>query len=202
MKARPKSAGGSFLELVVIVVVALGLALLIQAFLVKPFRIPSASMRPTLVEGQRILVSRIGERLGDPELGDIIVFHPPKGADTDECGNRDLPASQICDAPTEERSDQNFVKRVIAGPGDRLRIVDGQVFRNGQPLREPYARPCESGPDCSFTGEITIPEDAYFMMGDNRGASDDSRSWGPIKREWIIGRAFATYWPPKRIGSL
>ncbi len=186
-----------------IVAVALGLALGIQAFLVKPYRIPSPSMVPTLVEGQRILVNRIGNRFSDPEIGDVIVFHPPAGAEGGAtCGSGQPPEGQPCDTPTEERADVNFVKRVVAGPGDRISIEDGHVILNGERQEEDFIEPCGEGSDCDFPREITVPADHYFMMGDNRGASDDSRFWGPVPREWIIGGAFATYWPPKRIGLL
>jgi signal peptidase I len=200
---RPSSASGSLLELIMIVAVALGLALGIQAFLVKPYRIPSESMEPTLVKGQRILVNRIGNRFGDPDIGDVVVFHPPAGAEQDNtCGSGPPPEGQVCDEPTAERSDTNFVKRVVAGPGDRISIEDGHVFLNGQRQDEDFARPCGGGSDCDFPREVTVPADHYFMMGDNRGASDDSRYWGPVPREWIIGGAFATYWPPSKIGLL
>jgi signal peptidase I len=199
---KKSSASSSLLELIMIVAVALGLALGIQAFLVKPYRIPSPSMVPTLVEGQRILVNRIGNRFGDPSVGDIVVFHPPAGAENgDTCGSQPGPG-QACDEPTPERADTNFVKRVVAGPGDRIAIVDGHVILNGERQEEPFIRECGPGSDCDFPREVTVPADHYFMMGDNRGASDDSRFWGPVPREWIIGGAFATYWPPKRIGLL
>src|SRR6476659_3043775 len=97
---KPQSAGGSLLELVVIVAVALGLALGIQAFLVKPYRIPSESMVPTLEIGQRVLVNRIGHRFSDPKVGDIVVFHPPTGAETDACGDRTDDENAACDKPT------------------------------------------------------------------------------------------------------
>ena len=90
----------------------------------------------------------------------------------------------------------------MAGPGDKLRIEGGKVIRNGKPVEEPYAQPCEDSEGCDFPTEITIPAGHYFMMGDNRGSSDDSRFWGPVPEKWIIGQAFATYWPPKRIGLL
>ena len=96
----------------------------------------------------------------------------------------------------------NFIKRVVAGPGDRLRIDDGHVVLNGKQQTEPFAEPCGGGDGCDFPTEITIPAGHYFMMGDNRGSSDDSRFWGPVPEKWIIGQAFATYWPPKRIGLL
>ena len=93
-KKKDKSAGSSFVELIVIVVVALGLALAIQAFLVKPYRIPSESMVPTLKVGQRVLVNRLGNRFGDPHIGDIVVFHPPAGSDDNTCGDTSRKADQ------------------------------------------------------------------------------------------------------------
>ena len=203
MAAKTSSASGSLIELVLIVAVALGLALGIQAFLVKPYRIPSASMVPTLVEEQRVLVNRIGARFGPPEVGDVVVFHPPTGAEQgNQCGGGPPPDGQVCNRPTGEKADVNFIKRVVAGPGDRLRLEEGHVVLNGKRQNEPYTRPCGSGEGCDFPSEITVPAGHYFMMGDNRGASDDSRFWGPVPEEWIIGEAFATYWPPKRIGLL
>src|SRR5688572_7119085 len=108
-----KDGKGSFIELIVIVAVALGLALAIQAFLVKPFRIPSESMEPTLQVGQRVLVDRVSPRFGDPERGEVVVFKPPRGADEDVCGAREQLPDQPCAAPTKERSDTNFIKRVV-----------------------------------------------------------------------------------------
>jgi signal peptidase I len=202
-RERGSSASGSLLELVMIVVVALGLALGIQAFLVKPYRIPSESMVPTLEVGQRVLVNRIGARFSDPQVGDIVVFHPPAGAEqSNECGGGPPPPSQACATPTDDRADVNFIKRVVAGPGDRLAIRGGHVILNGKRQSEPFIEPCGGGEACDLPREIKVPADHYFMMGDNRGSSDDSRFWGPVPRDWIIGEAFATYWPPKRIGLL
>jgi signal peptidase I len=202
-KSKSDSGRGSFVELVTIIVVAIGLALLIQAFLVKPYRIPSASMEPTLDIGQRVLVNRLGNRFGDPSVGDVIVFHPPAGAESgsgEQCGAQP-PQGQVCVKETPAEADTTFVKRVVAGPGDRIRVQAGHVFRNGKRLNEPYAQPCAGG-GCDFPREVRIPAGHWFMMGDNRGDSDDSRFWGPVPRDWIIGKAFATYWPPKRIGLL
>ncbi len=196
-----RSSGNSLVELVVIVAVALGLALGIQAFLVKPYRIPSESMVPTLTIGQRVLVNRIGARLTEPEVGAVTVFHPPLGSETNDCG-AEPEEGQPCPRPTDERSDVNFIKRIVAGPGDELEIRDGRVILNGELQEEPFIRQCGGDDTCTYPEPITIPPDHYFMMGDNRGASDDSRFWGPVPEEWIIGGAFATYWPPKRIGLL
>jgi signal peptidase I len=193
---------------VVVVAVALGIALVVQAFVVKPYRIPSGSMEPTLAVGERVIVNRIGSRFSAPGVGDIVVFHPPRGADANACGNPgqgpfyEGPQSRVpCARPTPTRSDQNFIKRVVGLPGDRISVRDGHVVRNGVEQREPFIRACGGGPDCNL-GTITVPSDDYFMMGDNRGASDDSRYWGPVPRGWIIGDAFLSYWPPKHVGLL
>ena len=202
MKQERSSLGNSLVELVLIVAVALGLALGIQAFLVKPYRIPSPSMVPTLTPGQRVLVNRIGNNFGDPAIGDVTVFHPPTGAENgEECGaqHRD---DQACPRPTPGKADVNFIKRIVAGPGDKLAIEDGHVILNDKRQSEPFIRPCGGAEECNLTTPIKVPKDHYFMMGDNRGSSDDSRFWGPVPRDWIIGNAFATYWPPKRIGLL
>jgi signal peptidase I len=201
VNTKDKSGANQLVELVVIVAVALGLALGIQAFLVKPYRIPSESMEPTLDVGQRVLVNRIGSRFTDPEVGDVVVFHPPRGADTNECG-APKPQDQACALPTGERSNVNFIKRVVGVPGDRIRIINGHVIRNGKREKDDYINPCQAGDECTLPREIRIPKDHFFMMGDNRGASDDSRFWGPVPKKWVIGGAFATYWPPKRIGLL
>jgi signal peptidase I len=200
---RRSSTGGSLVELVLIVAVALGLALGIQAFLVKPYRIPSESMVPTLQIGQRVLVNRIGMRFGDPEVGDVVVFHPPVGAEQgNQCGGGEPPPGQVCMKESARKASVNFIKRVVAGPGDHLAIRNGHVVLNGKLQKEPFIRPCGGADGCDFPRDVTIPAGHWFMMGDNRGSSDDSRFWGPVPTSWIIGQAFATYWPPKRIGTL
>ena len=200
---RGHSASGSLVELVLIVAVALGLALGIQAFLVKPYRIPSESMVPTLQVGQRVLVNRIGTHFGPPDVGDIVVFHPPEGAEQgNQCGGGQPPPGQVCLKESPQKASVNFIKRVVAGPGDRLSIRSGHVILNGRRQKESFIEPCAPGGSCNFPKTVTIPPGHWFMMGDNRGSSDDSRYWGPVPKKWIIGQAFATYWPPKRIGLL
>jgi signal peptidase I len=193
----------SLVELVVTVAVAIGLALLIQAFIVKPYRIPSGSMEPTLHIDQRILADRL---FGNPSVGDIVVFHPPAGAEEGDgvCGNQNEGAGHkaACDQPTPQESSTTFIKRVVAGPGDRISIVNGHVIRNGHYEKDSYIAPCDGGQSCNFPTTIVIPPGDYFMMGDNRGESDDSRFWGPVPSKWLIGIAFFTYWPIDRIGFL
>ncbi|MEX2106479.1 MAG: signal peptidase I [Solirubrobacterales bacterium] len=187
--------------MVVIVALALGLALAIQAWIVKPYQIPSESMEPTLDVGQRVLVNRFLYHFTDPSLGDIVVFHPPAGADNGtECGVQPK-NGEPCPEPTAAQSSQNFIKRIVAGPGDKLSVRNGHPVVNGvEKADESFTLPCGNAGACNLPRTITIPPDHYFMMGDNRGASDDSRFWGPVPRDWIIGKAFATYWPPDRLG--
>jgi signal peptidase I len=198
---KPQSTAGSLLELVMIVAVALGLALGIQRFLIKPYRIPSESMVPTLKIGQRVLVNRIGHTFSKPAVGDVVVFHPPKGAEAARCGVAH-PRETVCPESLKEQDSVNFIKRVVAGPGDTIAVDGGHVVLNGKVQKEPFIAPCEPGGGCDFKRPITVPAGEYFMMGDNRGSSDDSRYWGPVPDDWIIGGAFATYWPPGRIGLL
>jgi signal peptidase I len=183
------------------------LALGIQAFIVKPYQIPSGSMEPTLDINQRVLVNRFIYSFTDPEIGDIVVFHPPVGANTNggRCGDPaagpNAASGKPCDESIPDQDEgTNFIKRIVAGPGDTLSIENGHPVVNGKTAEEDFIRPCTPGGACNLRSPITIPADHYFMMGDNRGSSDDSRFWGPIPRDWIIGKAFATYWPPDRVG--
>ena len=185
-KARRSSTRRTMIEYVVLAVVAIAVALLIQQFLVKPYRIPSASMEDTLMIGDRVLVDRISWRFSDPERGDIVVFHPP------------------FDGPV-------LIKRIIGLPGDTISLKDGAVYINGQPLDEPYVRrvdgaaepsePFSNGLPWALQVPFKVPADSYFVMGDNRTDSGDSREFGPVKRSQFVGRAFARYWPPGRIGG-
>jgi signal peptidase I len=193
-------------ELAFIVAVALGLALSVQAYAVKPYRIPSASMEPTLQIGDRILVDRFSHRLGsEPKVGDIVVFHPPSGADAapPRCGKQGQGAGSRtpCSRPTAAASAQTFIKRVVGVGGDRIAIRDGHVVRNGDLETEPFVAACGAGQECNLPRAITVPRDSVFLMGDNRGVSQDSRFWGPVPVSWVIGEAVVVYWPPGDIGS-
>jgi signal peptidase I len=165
----------------------------------KAFRIPSGSMEPTL---------RIKDRVyalyeDTPERGELFVYHRPAGAEVsgETCG-RPHGARAACDRPTPRQADGTFLGRVVGMPGDRLKVVRNRVHVNGARGDEPYVRtePCNP-PVCNLPKEITIPPDHYFMMGDNRGESDDSRFWGPVPRDWLVGRVVFRYWPLGRLGS-
>jgi signal peptidase I len=200
----------SFGERVVIVAAALFFALAIQAYAVKPYVIPSASMAPTLEIKQRVIVDRLSHHLGgDPQLNDITVFVPPRGAESDagKCGIAGEGPSSVgplsrrsCTRPTPGTGPRAYIKRVVGMPGDRIAVRDGRVIRNGRRAAEPFAARCGGGPACDLDA-IVIRPGHYFLMGDNRGNSDDSRYWGPVPRKQIIGRAIATFWPPGRAGG-
>ena len=206
-KAR-KSPAGTLVELAVIVVAALGLALAVQAFLVKPYRIPSGSMLPTVRINQRVLVDRLAMDFSSPRIGDIVVFHPPdhynvgcsnSGEGENQSGQYSAAACQVA---WKQPSSQTFIKRVVGLPGDHLSIQNGHVIRNGKRERDAYIVQCNGDQSCEFPQTITVPRGDYYMMGDNRPDSEDSRFWGPVPRSWIVGKAFLTYWPPDRIGFL
>lgn len=208
---RQRSRLGSLVELVVVVAVALGLALALEAFVVKPYRIPSGSMEPTLEVGQRVLVNRLEMDFGKPHVGEIAVFHPPSDAEQQQCGITPHSVTfggAACAQPFPRSASVTFIKRIVAGPGDEIFVKEGHVYRKAAGKtqflaeKDSYIKPCGSSLECNFPTPIKIPPGHWFMMGDNRGDSDDSRFWGPVPTGWIIGQAIATYWPPDRIGSL
>jgi signal peptidase I len=172
-----KKAGAlrAAVEVVVIVAAAFVVALLVQAFLVKPFTIHQVSMRPTLEEGDRILLNRLTYHFRDPARGDIVVFRSPI-------------------APGED-----LVKRIVAISGDRVAVTGGRLWVNGAVQYEPYLL------NQTFRGEMretVVPAGHVFVMGDNRDNSGDSRVFGPIDTRTIIGTAFLVYWPIRHCKTL
>jgi signal peptidase I len=192
-------------ELVFTVVIALGLALTVQAYAVKPYRIPSASMEPTLSVGQRVLVNRLAHRLGAaPHVGDIVVFNPPAVAEAEVCGaaHEGAGTQTPCGKTVARRGSRPFIKRVVAVGGDTIAIRNGHAVRNGKVASEPFIAPCGGGSRCNFPKAVRVPAGSVYVLGDNRGNSDDSRYWGPVPISSVIGTAFVSYWPPQRIGGL
>jgi signal peptidase I len=187
---REQSAPAAVLELLVVIVLALGLTWLVQQYVVKSYRIPTGSMRTAVQEGDRVLAARFLGWFANPERGDVLVFHPPGVGQVPERGAR-----------TE--ASVTFIKRVIGLPGETVQALHGRVLICRAPrvachvLREPYA----SGITTDF-GPVTVPRNSYFMLGDNRQSSEDSRIWGVLPRRYIIGTAFLRYWPPRRFGVL
>jgi signal peptidase I len=193
-------------EVAFTIALALVLALAMQAYAVKPYRIPSPSMEPTLQIGDRVLVNRLSHHLGaQPNVGQIVVFHPPEGAEASppRCGDgvESLGRRSACSRPTDNPSSQTYVKRVVGVSGDRIAVRRGHVVRNGRLQWEPFAADCGAGAECDLPEPVTVPEGFVFLMGDNRGASADSRLWGPVPVRWVIGEAVIVYWPPGRSGT-
>ncbi len=206
MTAAGKLAG-SALDLVVVVTGAVALVVVIQAFLIKPYLIPTASMLPTIHINQHVLVNRLGSDFSKPSVGDIVVFHPPRDpalcADPHQGANvAGTARAAACAVAQAKPSSQTFIKRVVGLPGDRISVRNGHVVRNGVAERDRYIAACDDQYACNFPATVTVPRGDYYMMGDNRPDSEDSRYWGPVPKAWIIGKAFFTYWPPDRVGFL
>jgi signal peptidase I len=168
----------------------------------KVYRMPAGSMEPTIGVGQNFLVALFPRTQSvRPAVGSIVVSHPPRGADApndtvDGGGECRVPESMErgspCPRSTGGRSDEVYVKRIVAGPGDTIAIHRGVVVRNGVAVDEPYIAPscreagASPGP-CNLPDPIRLPANRYFLMGDNRGESNDSRFWGPVPRAWMVG---------------
>lgn len=164
-----------------IVIIALGLAILIRAFIAEPRFIPSDSMLPTLHIGDRVVVEKISYYLESPKTGDIVVFSPPE---------------QLQEQGFTQ--DQAFIKRIIGLPGQTVTVKKGLVYLNDKALVEKYI----AEPPQYQWGPYRVPENQYFVMGDNRNNSNDSSQWGFLPKQNIIGRAIVRFWPLGRIGKV
>lgn len=186
-------------ELPVLIVVALVVAVLIKTFLVQAFFIPSASMRDTLLEGDRVMVNKLAFRFGDPGHGDVIVFDSPL---SEESGGENILGAivrNVGEALGLSTPDTALIKRVIALGGDTIEIRGNAVYVNGSMVDEPYLADNVRMQDF---GPLQVPAEHVFVMGDNRNQSEDSRRFGPVPESDIIGRAFVRVWPPGRWGGL
>lgn len=175
--------GGWFSDIVLPMIVAFAIVFVVRAFIVGMYYIPSESMLPTLQVNDHVMVTKFTYQMEAPERGDIFVFkYPPN----DSSG-----------VPDGEKVD--YVKRVIGLPGEVIEIKNGTVYIDGQPLEEPYLA---EGTQMQDFGPETVPEDAYFAMGDNRNNSNDSRYWGPVEEAYIEGKVQWIYWPLDRWGRV
>ena len=163
----------------------------------KAYRVPSGSMEPTIEVGDRILANSHDR---SPRVGDVVIAHPPVGAVENRCGAPRRDDSKApCARATAGLSDLVFIKRVVAGPGDTIAFRDGLVVRNGRPISEPYARSCTED-ICEMPQAITVPKGAWFLAGDFRGESDDSRFWEPVPTKAITGVVKYRCWPLRDAG--
>ena len=165
----------------VILIIAVLASFLVRMYAVQTFFIPSGSMEPTLHVGDRILVNKLSVRFGTINVGDIIVFKAPP---TEHC---------------DDGSYSDLVKRVIGLPGQTITSKSNTVYVNGKPLKEPWKYWPDLNPAIK---KLKVPANNYYVMGDNRANSCDSRFWGTVPRSDIIGKAFFRMWPLSRVGFL
>lgn len=177
-----RSSTRNVLEWILVVVGAILVAFLVKTFLVQAFQIPSASMHPTLLEGDRVLVNKLSYRLHDINRGDVVVFRRPVN---------------MAAGPNDP---DDLIKRVIGLPGDTLQTRDGTVYVNGRALDEPYL--AKGTRTLDIDEPVRVPAGRIWVMGDNRGDSQDSRVFGPVDQDTVVGRAFVIMWPPGRLSSL
>jgi signal peptidase I len=178
---------------------ALLIAVVIKTFLVQPFWIPTPSMVPTIEVNDRVMVNKLTMNFSDVNRGDIVVFRDPAAPDLDETIPEAVVRSVLEAIGIRVRGFDDLIKRVVALPGETFSISENKVHINGVPLDEPYLPPGTAMPD---TGPITLGEDEVFVMGDNREFSLDSRSFGPIPLEDVIGKAFLVIWPLSHFGGI
>jgi signal peptidase I len=176
-----KSLWNQIRENIVILAIALGLSLLIRTFVAEPRFIPSDSMFPTLEINDRLVIEKVSYYLNSPQFGDIIVFTPP--SQLQEIGYG---------------ADQAFIKRIIGKPGQTIEVKNGRVYIDNQPQFERYIA---EEPHYQLP-PVKVPDNSYFMMGDNRNDSNDSHVWGFLPKENIIGRAVFRFWPIERFGGV
>ena len=184
----------TILDWSVTIALAVAFVLAFQAEVAKPYRIPTSSMEPTLhcakpgdfCEGRfddRVIANRLAYRFGDPKRGEIVVFKAPRAAE--RCGGRSAGST--------------FVKRIVGLPGETVSERGGVIYINGEPLVEPYVDPSRRGSESRSWPRIASGH--YFVVGDNRTRSCDSRAWGTVPRSSLIGPVMLTYWPPTRVSS-
>jgi len=155
---------------------SIAISLFIILFVYQPVKVEGGSMEPGLQDQEQIFINKLAYRLGDIQRGDIVVFHYPRD------------------------TRKSFIKRVVGLPGDRVRVFDGQVYLNGKLIPEPYVP--EEYLDSRSYPEVKVPADSYFVLGDHRSMSNDSREIGPVQRSYIYGKAVFGYWPVDKMGVL
>ena len=174
-----KRLGAFFLDILEVVVFAIAIFLFVYLLVLQPHKIKGDSMQPNYPDGEFLLTDKVSYRFGEAKRGDVIVFEAPG-------------------IPEEE-----YIKRIIALPGESVSIKNGGVYINDKKLQENYLNQSlitSSGVFAEETKELTVPKDNYFVLGDNRPASSDSRTWGFVAKEKINGRAWVVYWPPEKVG--
>lgn len=164
----------NFYEFFQFVAIIAGIFIFLRFFVAEPHRVDGNSMLPNFHHGDYIITNKLLTKLGEPQRGEVVILKNPR------------------------KPDEAFIKRIIGLPGDRIKIQADQVYINDQLINEPYllfGLPTPTGAFLSEGEEITVPDGQYFVIGDNRSGSSDSRDWGTVKREALIGQAWLRYWP-------
>ncbi len=174
-----RTVGSLFLDVIETIVIALSIFLIVYLFVASPHQVNGQSMVPNFQSGEYVLSDKVSYRLGNPKRGDVIVFHAPEAAN--------CPKGTGCD----------FIKRVMGLPGETIAVHDNHIYVNNVAVDEPYIpKDFEILPGAATKNRtITLGPDEYFVCGDNRPYSSDSRAWGPITKNDIVGKAFLRYWP-------
>jgi len=181
MKAFFKKIGAFLLDTIQIVVIALSLFVIVYLFFFQPHQVKGSSMNPNFIDAEYLLTDKITYRFNKPQRSETVIFTAPKNPDYE------------------------YIKRIIGLPGETVKIENGFVFINANKLEEAYLPTDTRTLSGSFSREghtISIPDNHYFVIGDNRNHSSDSREWGTVPRENILGRAWFRYWPLDKIGSV
>src|SRR3989339_1453123 len=163
--------GAFFMDIIEVVVLAIGIFLIVYLLILSPLKVKGQSMHPNFPDGEYLLTEKVSYYRSDPKRGDVVVFKPPI-------------------------SEDEFIKRIIGLPGDTVSVSNGKVFVNDQELIEDYIKVNTSAGAFLSEGQVyTVPDGNYFVLGDNRPHSSDSRSWGPITKKVITGKAWVIYFP-------
>ncbi len=176
-----KRAGSIFLDIIETVVIALAIFVIVYLFLFQPHQVRGNSMYPNFHDSDYLLTDKISYHLSQPKRNDVIIFTAPRNEDYD------------------------YIKRIVGLPGEMMKLEENGLFINNTLLEEPYLPDGQETFAGNFLGlgeTVTIPEDNYFVLGDNRNHSSDSRDWGFVPRENIIGRAWFRYWPLNQMGLI
>ena len=181
-----RKISGFFLDVTETLVIGLSLFLVVYLFFMQPHQVSGQSMVPNFKDGDYVLTDKVSYRMGEPQRGEVIVLHAPEAA---KC-----PENTGCD----------FIKRVIALPGETVEVKNDSIIVNGVALKEDYIPEEFTTMAGAYTKDrvITLGSDEYFVSGDNRPYSADSRAWGPITRDDIVGKAFFRYWPAEKMGRI
>lgn len=181
-----KRVGSFFLDTIETLVIALSIFLVVYLFFMQPHQVNGQSMVPTFLSGEYVLTDKISYKIGEPERGDVVVFHAPESAN--------CPQGTGCD----------FIKRILGVPGETIEVKNNGIWVDGVQLSETYIPADFSTQAGEFTRNraIVLGPNEYFAVGDNRPYSSDSRAWGPINKTNIVGRAFFRYWPIPKMGVI